>query len=202
MAQFYAKYSLCIHLNTPAPKTAKAARRSLLPLNIICPSRLEKEGGGVRRLLGWTCSSSSHVSFLFSSFIARIDAPIRQMVTQTKCAMPDTASLEARIADAVKDAARAGIAETTLNIESNWRKPPKNGWTGKNGVWRTSTNPLATSRWSVGKESRAPWRWSTLPIILSLPLCPTFRGCPPRWSGLLLLSRRIPHRAWRSGILW
>ena len=52
-----------------------------------------------------------------SSFIARIDAPIRQMVTQTKCAMPDTASLEARIADAVKDAARAGIAETTLNIE-------------------------------------------------------------------------------------
>ena len=54
---------------------------------------------------------------LCSSFIARIDAPIRQMVTQTKCAMPDTASLEARIADAVKDAARAGIAETTLNIE-------------------------------------------------------------------------------------
>ena len=54
---------------------------------------------------------------LCSSSIARIDAPIRQMVTQTKCAMPDTASLEARIADAVKDAARAGIAETTLNIE-------------------------------------------------------------------------------------
>ena len=55
---------------------------------------------------------------------------------------------------------------------TSWRKPPKNGWTGKNGVWRTSTNPLATSRWSFGKESRAPWRWSTLPIILSLPLCP------------------------------
>ena len=76
---------------------------------------------------------------------------------------------------------------------SSWRNPLKNGWTGKNGVWRTSTNPFATSRWGFGKESRAPWRWSTLPIILSLPLCPTFRGCPPRWSGIFCYNIVVVH---------
>ena len=52
-----------------------------------------------------------------SSFIAEIEGPIRQMIARTKCALPDTQSLEERIADAVKAAAKAGIAETTLNIE-------------------------------------------------------------------------------------
>lgn len=52
-----------------------------------------------------------------SSFIAEIEGPIRQMIARTKCALPDTQSLEVRIADAARAAAKAGIAETTLNIE-------------------------------------------------------------------------------------
>ena len=52
-----------------------------------------------------------------SSFIAEIEGPVKQMIARTKCALPDTRSLVERIADAVKAAAKAGIAETTLNIE-------------------------------------------------------------------------------------
>ena len=52
-----------------------------------------------------------------SSFIAEIEGPVKQMIARTKCALPDTQSLVERIADAVKAAAKAGIAETTLNIE-------------------------------------------------------------------------------------
>ena len=52
-----------------------------------------------------------------SSFIAEIEGPVKQMIARAKCALPDTRSLEERIADAVKAAAKAGIAETTLNIE-------------------------------------------------------------------------------------
>lgn len=51
------------------------------------------------------------------SFIAEIEGPVKQMIARAKCALPDTQSLVERIADAVKAAAKAGIAETTLNIE-------------------------------------------------------------------------------------
>ena len=52
-----------------------------------------------------------------SSFISEIEGPVRQRIARTKCALPDTQSLVERIADAAKAAAKAGIAETTLNIE-------------------------------------------------------------------------------------
>ena len=52
-----------------------------------------------------------------SSFIAEIEGPVKQMIARTKCALPDTQSLVERIADAARAAAKAGIAETTLNIE-------------------------------------------------------------------------------------
>ena len=52
-----------------------------------------------------------------SSFIAEIKKPMEKMISSTKCELPDTESLEIRISDAVKEAAKAGIAETTLNIE-------------------------------------------------------------------------------------
>ena len=52
-----------------------------------------------------------------SSFLSEIEGPVKQMIAQTRCALPDTQSLEERIADAARTAAKAGIAETTLNIE-------------------------------------------------------------------------------------
>lgn len=52
-----------------------------------------------------------------SSFISKIEGPVKRIITQTKCALPDTESFEIRIADAVRDAAKAGIAAATLKIE-------------------------------------------------------------------------------------
>lgn len=52
-----------------------------------------------------------------SSFISRIEGPVKRIIAQTKCSLPNTQSLEERIAGAVMDAAKAGIAETKLEIE-------------------------------------------------------------------------------------
>lgn len=51
------------------------------------------------------------------SFIADIKKPIEKMISNTKCDLPDTESLEIRIADAVREAAKAGIAEIPLRVE-------------------------------------------------------------------------------------
>ena len=51
------------------------------------------------------------------SFIADIKKPMEKMISNTKCDLPDTESLEIRIADAVREAAKAGIAETPLRVE-------------------------------------------------------------------------------------
>ena len=57
------------------------------------------------------------------------------MVTQTKCAMPDTASLEARIADAVKDAAVKATVVKTAKAKKVvvYRYKRKSGYHKKNG---------------------------------------------------------------------